>query len=184
MRLFHFSEEPHIAVFAPRPVAIPSQRPPGLDWLNGPLVWAIDEAHAFLYLLPRDCPRILIWATDRTTAEDRRDWLADATIVAFIETAWLDRLRGASICRYTLPSATFEDLNDAGMWVSRTEVRPLAVERLEDLPARLSEAGVDLRQMETLTPLRDIWSTSLHASGVRLRNALGWPAPGYCGRSA
>jgi hypothetical protein len=29
--------------------------------------------------------------------------------------------------------------------------------------------------MESLAPLRDVWSTSLHASGIRLRNAQGWP---------
>lgn len=29
--------------------------------------------------------------------------------------------------------------------------------------------------MRRLTPLRGIWDTSLHASGIRLRNARDWP---------
>ena len=38
----------------------------------------------------------------------------------------------------------------------------------------LAACGVELRFMPVLTPLRDVWSTSLHASGIRLRNAKGW----------
>ncbi len=33
---------------------------------------------------------------------------------------------------------------------------------------------VELRVMESLTPLRGVWETSLHASGIRLRHAQGW----------
>ncbi len=32
--------------------------------------------------------------------------------------------------------------------------------------------------MHRLTPLRGIWDTSLHASGIRLRNAQDWGAAG------
>jgi hypothetical protein len=72
--------------------------------------------------------------------------------------------------------AGFEDLADAGMWVSRQTVTPRAVEVLSDLPARLERHGVELRRMESLVPLREVWSTTLHASGVRLRHAQGWAA--------
>ena len=57
-RLYHFSDDPSITRFVPRPVLVPATRPPGSDWLNGPLVWAIDEWHQPMYLFPRDCPRI------------------------------------------------------------------------------------------------------------------------------
>lgn len=67
MRLFHFSEDPTIVTFAPRAVVVPSRRSPGKEWLNGPLVWAIQESLDFMYLFPRDCPRILTWAIDETT---------------------------------------------------------------------------------------------------------------------
>jgi hypothetical protein len=83
MRLFHFSETPGIELFEPR-----SGR-----HAAGPVVWAIDEWHAFLYLFPRDCPRILIWPTAATIESDRVHWMGDTTAraVACIETTWLER---------------------------------------------------------------------------------------------
>ena len=66
MRLFHFSDDPAIARFEPRAVLVPSPRAPGREWLNGPLVWAIDEPHQPMYLFPRDCPRILLWPRPET----------------------------------------------------------------------------------------------------------------------
>jgi GNAT superfamily N-acetyltransferase len=175
-RLFHFSDDPAIARFEPRPVRIPSERPSGREWLNGPLVWAIEDARQALYLFPRDCPRILLWPTPATTAADLAAWFGgrEARTIAHIEWAWLERLRTGTIWRYEMPPATFEDLDDAGMWVSREAVTPIGVERIDDLPAALRAQSVELRVMESLRPLRDVWNTSLHASGVRLRNAVGW----------
>lgn len=180
MRLFHFSDDPHIRRFEPRPVAVPSQRGPGREWLNGPLVWAISEPRQAMYLFPRDCPRILLWPTPDTTAEDRAAWFgaSDANVLAHIEWAWFERLRTGRLYRYELPVEAFEDLGDAGMWVCRQAVTPLAVELLDDLPAALAAAGVELRVMRSLAPLKDVWSTSLHASGIRLRNATGWAEAG------
>jgi hypothetical protein len=177
-RLYHFSDEPDINCFVPRAVAVPAQRPPGKEWLNGPLVWAIDEAHQAMYLFPRDCPRILLWPVDSTSAADRQRWFGatDARMIAHIEWAWLDRLRNASLYRYSLPRGSFADLDDAGMWVSHQAVVPSAVEILDDLPSALSAAAVELRVLPSLTPLRGVWETTIHASGVRLRNATGWKA--------
>src|SRR5271168_1565265 len=112
MRLFHFSEDPGIALFAPRPVRTPVARPAGQDWLNGPLVWAIDEAHDILHLFPRECPRIVIWPTPHTTPEDRSRWFGDdgRRAVAFIEQRWAARLRSAVVHRYELPGDGFEEL--------------------------------------------------------------------------
>jgi hypothetical protein len=178
MRLFHFSGDPGIECFIPRPVAVPSARAPGMDWLNGALVWAIDEEHQPMYLFPRDCPRILLWPTADTTPADRDLWFPPgaARMIAHVEQAWMDRLSAGRIHRYELPAEAFESLGDAGMWVSREPVTPLAMRTLTDLPAELAAQGVDLRVMESLLPLKDVWSTSLHASGIRLRNARGWPA--------
>ena len=91
MRLFHFSDDPDIAIFEPRPVRVPAQRRVGEEWLNGPLVWAIDAWHQPMYLFPRECPRILLWPTPQTTDDDRRIWWGDssARIIANIERAWL-----------------------------------------------------------------------------------------------
>jgi len=166
--LFHFSEEPGIEIFEPR---VPAGRP-GID----PLVWAIDEWHSPMYFFPRDCPRILLWPLPTTTAADRERWFgaSDARILAHVEYAWLERIRTATLYRYLVPPDTFEDLGDAGMHVSRETVHPLAVEPVADLLRSLREAGVELRLMERLTPLRNVWDTTLHASGIRLRNAVGW----------
>src|SRR5689334_11158066 len=105
MRLFHFSEQSDIEAFAPRPVAVPARRATGMDWLNGPLVWAIDDWHQPMYLFPRDCPRILLWPTAATTPEDRRaHWTTSCRMIAYIEWGWLARLARAVLYRYTLPS--------------------------------------------------------------------------------
>jgi hypothetical protein len=176
MRLFHFSEDGSIARFTPRPVAVPSQRPPGQEWLNGPLVWAIDGAHQPLYLFPRDCPRLLVWPVEGTSELDRERWHAlcesEATrFVAFVEEGWADRLNAAHLYRYELPAGGFESLADAGMWVARQAVEPVAVERLGDLPACLAAAQVELRTVRSFSCLADLLRTSLHLSAIRVRNA-------------
>lgn len=181
MRLFHFSEDAAIAHFDPRPVRVAVERPPGQNWLNGPLVWAIDEAHSFLYLFPRECPRVLLWPTPATTIADRERWLSGMTgrAIAYIEQAWAERLSAGAIHRYELPADTFEDVREIGMWVSRSNVAPIRTDRLSDLPAHLAEQNVDLRIVDRLTPLKDAWNSTIHASGIRLRNALDWGPPGW-----
>ena len=176
MKLFHFSEEAGLTRFEPQPVRIPSSRGAGREWLNGPLVWAIDDDHQPLYLFPRDCPRILAWSIPTTTAEDRARWLGEAAFVAFIEETWLDRFQKGAIWRYRLAETAFESLEDAGMWVSRTGVNALDAERLTDLPSELAARNVAVRAVPSLSPLRELWGTSLHVSGVRLRNATNWTA--------
>jgi hypothetical protein len=176
VRLFHFSEDPDIETFVPRPVAVPSVRPPGRDWLNGALVWAIDEVAQVMYFFPRDCPRILLWPTPNSTPDDMALWWGERTsaAIAHVEWAWFERLRTHTLYRYEMPAEAFEDLNDAGMWVARTPVEPIGMEVLDDLPGMIATHGVELRLMDRLTPLRGVWNTSLHASGVRLRNAQDW----------
>ena len=129
-----------------------------------------------MYLFPRDCPRILLWETEHTTHADKERWFgqSEARIVAHIEASWLERVERASIERYELPLETFESLEDAGMWVSHSEVLPTARVTLLDLPAALREQNVELRVLESLQPLEAAWSSSLHVSGIRLRNARDW----------
>ena len=176
MRLFHFSDDGTIARFVPRPVRTPAVRPQGMAWLNGPLVWAIEEDWQAFYYFPRDCPRILLLPKATTTAEDMAAWWAgrECRMIAHIEWAWFDRLRAQRLYRYELPSDSFEDLGEVGTWASRSPVEPIGVEPIADLPAALAAAGVELRIMPSLLPLRGVWDTSLHASGIRLRNAQGW----------
>lgn len=171
MRLYHFSDDPTIATFVPRPVLIASSRPVGMEWLNGPLVWAIEEELDFLYHFPRDCPRILIWATDATTAADKDKWLGSHRAAAYVERSWLGRCADAILYRYELPPEEFKSLNDAGMHVSRLPVTPTGCTTLVDLPGSFAPRNIDLRVVEDLLPLRELWATSLHTSGIRLKNA-------------
>jgi hypothetical protein len=182
MRLFHFSDDPDITIFHPRPVRVAVDRPAGQERLNGPLVWATDEAHELLYLFPRECPRIVVWPTQYTSEKDRTAWFGETTnrrAIAHIERAWLDRLASGVIYRYHLAVDQFEDIDDAGMWVSNTPVVPSHMDVLDNLIAELDSRKVELRIMGSLTPLKEIWQTTLHASGIRLRNAQGWGKPGW-----
>jgi hypothetical protein len=140
-----------------------------MEWLNGPLVWAIDDIHDFMYLFPRDCPRILIWAMPETTAEDRR-LLGDWRGAAYIERGWMERLQGETIQRYEMPVDDFENLQDAGMWVSRRTVTPLALTVLSGLDREFAPDGIELRAVDSLTPLKALRDSTLHVSAIRLRN--------------
>jgi hypothetical protein len=84
-----------------------------------------------------------------------------------------------SIHRYELPAARFEPVpgeTEDWMFVSHSAVEPIGRETFTDIPGALASMNVELRVMESLDPLRSVWHSSLHASGIRLRNAQGWPA--------
>ena len=147
--LWHFSEDPTIEVFVPHHHE--------LHELHEELVWAVDEAHAWLYWFPRDCPRVC--------------WLEDETRIAAIETAWLERLRSTQLFAYKLPPETF------GPWdkffVSRETVVPIGVTEVGDLLDRHRSAGIELRVVASLFPLWDtVRETAVDFSGIRLRNAV------------
>ena len=184
MEVYHYSEEPNIAQFVPRP---PPARVPGLPGSASPVaegrrvVWAIDAWHSPLYYFPRDCPRIMFWPLATTTRADREHWLgaSSAERVGAIEWGWLERVRTTRLYRYVLDATAFARLEgpnvSPGTSLSDRPVTPTRVEILDDLLRALREAGVELRLMPTLTALKDVWSSTLHASGVRLRNAAAWP---------
>jgi hypothetical protein len=178
MRLFHFSEDGGIARFVPRPVLVPSVRPPGMDWLNGPLVWAIEDRRQVMYLFPRDCPRIVVWQTPETAPSDLGLWNGNRSgpVIGFVESAWLERISAVSLYRYSLPPETFSSLADAGMWVSGSEVVPRYAEPVGSLRSAHAALGLELRPMPSLVPLRPLWSRGFHVSGIRLRHAVGWPS--------
>jgi hypothetical protein len=175
-RLFHFSDDGTIDAFVPRSVRVAAPRPPGEQWLNGPLVWAVTEERVGTYLFPRDCPRIVLWSLEDSTAEDRTTWMSGcaASMLALVEDEWWDRLTTSVLYRYELPTRGFVPTSDAWMWVCPDAVTPMSVERLDDLPAALTDAGVELRVVDRLDRYREAWSSSLHVSGIRLRNATGW----------
>lgn len=86
----------------------------------------------------------------------------------------MPRIANAKLYRYALPADTFTSLDDVGMHVSHSEIRPSGMTTLDDLPIRLVESGVDLRPVPSLAPMKHLWKTTLHVSGIRLRNAKGW----------
>jgi RimJ/RimL family protein N-acetyltransferase len=181
-RLFHFSEDPAIEVFEPRPVRVASQRPPGLDWLNGPLVWTVDAWHSPMFFFPRDCPRILLWRTPQTTEADLDHWWRGdrrRRMQAHVEAAWVERIGAARLYRYAFDPGAFEPVDVAGgpaYHVARAAVRPLEVTPVGDLMAALEAADVELHVMDDLMPLNGAWRSSVYFSGSRLRNAVGWEA--------
>jgi hypothetical protein len=165
--LFHFSEDPHISLFAPQP--------PAADPASDPLVWAIDHKHGINYYLPRDCPRITFCIGESTSVEDAEMFFrhSSAWRIVAIESGWLDRLRATQLYRYYLPPDGFE-LKDAaaGYYVSTETVKPLRVEKMNDLLTELIAADVELRVMPSLWKLYDaVAASTLEFSIIRMRNA-------------
>jgi hypothetical protein len=168
--LFHFSEDPNIICFEPR-------RAP-TSALDDKLVWAIDEWHAPMYYLPRDCPRACFWPGPETTNADRERFFGgvNARMVIAVESRWLERIRSTVLYRYTMPETTFERGDEtAGHWTSRVAVEPLSVEPVGDLLTAIIGAGVELRITPHLIHLwRRVIASTMEFSGTRLRNAEGW----------
>ena len=96
VRLFHFSEDPSIEVFAPHvPATNPGQQP---------AVWAIDEDHQAAYWFPRHCPRVTVWCED--VAGRRRFTVQFSTPAArlhAVETGWMKAMGTTTLYRYELP---------------------------------------------------------------------------------
>jgi hypothetical protein len=162
-RLFHVSETAGIARFEPRP----NYR------VAGEMVWAVDDAHLVNFLTPRDCPRITYRAGPRTTAEDARRFLAGARRVVAFEADWLARVRTCALHVYELPPATFEpELAEAGYWISRQAVAPVAVRTEHDLLAALAAAGAEVRILQAFWPLCDaVAGSSLEFSIIHKEGA-------------
>lgn len=159
MTLWHFSEDPSLRVFAPR---------------EGK-VWAIDEAYAWLYWFPRDCPRACFWAVDMTTEDDVERWLdGDRTRrVAVIEHDWLARMRAVELYGYRVPREPFDDVIDGRFHIASSAVEAIERVAVGDLLERHAAEGIELRIARTLYPLWDrVVETSLDFSGIRLRNAV------------
>jgi hypothetical protein len=164
--LWHFSEDPSLGVFRPRPPASGS---------SAPLVWAVDTPHAPMFWFPRDCPRGCIWAGSATTDEDRERFFGQSAAkrVHVIEAAWLGPMRTCQLFAYRLPTEPFRPHDEVGgYWVTGEVVE--ATERVEvgDLLARHAAAGIELRITPSIWPFwRQVVGSTVEFSGSRLRNA-------------
>ncbi|HEY0520408.1 MAG TPA: hypothetical protein VGC84_13015 [Ilumatobacteraceae bacterium] len=164
--VYHFSEDPGIARFAPHvPATNPSHRP---------AVWAIDEAHAPLYWFPRDCPRVAIWPNDSSQRKAFNDrFVTSASRLHAIEWRWLDAMRDAVVHRYVFDAAAFVPWEPAdGQWVSHEVVSPVSVDSVGDLLVAHRSAEIELRVVASLWPLRDAAANGeFDFSIVRMHNA-------------
>lgn len=170
--LCHFSEESGIARFEPRPP------PSASSGVTGLVVWAVAPKYQANYLLPRDCPRVTFGAKYDTSDADRKRFLIGVTArrVVCVETAWLPRIRAATLFRYDLAPEPFVDVDaerDGGKcFIARVPVEPLRVVALTDLLHELTAEDIELRILPDLWPLCDaVAASSLEFSMIRMRNA-------------
>jgi hypothetical protein len=165
--VLHFSEEPSIALFVPH-VAPTAQQVQAY-------VWAVDFDQAPSYWFPRQCPRVLTWASATTTADDRDHFLGSSWRVHAIEYAWLDRLQSTVLYAYRFDKADFVPFGspEPHAQVATVPLRPLGPpEKVGSLLEAHEAAGIELRLFANLWPYwnRVIIST-LGFSGIRLHNA-------------
>jgi hypothetical protein len=143
-------------------------------------VWALHPDKSYIYLFPRDCPRVTFYLDSTTSAEDRERFFAhtDATKVVAIENGWLDWVRETVLYRYDFAPNGFESHDEsAGYWVSRETVLPLRVEPVGDLLTALAATGAEVRVTPSLWPLYEaVVASTLGFSIVRFRNAEPRPA--------
>jgi hypothetical protein len=169
-RLFHFSDDPGISRFEPRPP------PSASSGVTDQVVWAIGERLRHNYLLPRDCPRVAFYPAPGSAPEDVSRLMAGASAghVVAIETGWMPALRHGRLYQYELPPATFEPIDQgAGYYVSREPVEPLGLLAIDDLLGELLACDIELRVVPSLWPLCDlVVASSLHFSCIRMRNAV------------
>ncbi len=171
--LWHASEDATIFRFEPR---LPANRDAAVA---EPAVWSVDDDRLAHYLLPRDCPRVCLHATQGSSDEDVARLLGTrSTRVVAIEAAWRERAEAAPLWLYELPPATFKCVDPtAGYFVSMLGVTPIRRVHLPSALKALQARGVEVRVLDTLWPLVDqVVGSTLAFSCIRLRNAQ--PRPG------
>ena len=165
-RLFHFSEDSTIELFAPHVARTSDEKEP--------FVWAVDEMHAPSYWFPRDCPRVCCWtAGSRSGRGDSLLALGGAHRLHALELGWEERFRQCQLYVYEFDSAPFTpQVSDAGYWVARNNIAPLSVKPVGNLLTRHAEAGIELRIVKNIWPLIDaVVASGLEFSIIRKANA-------------
>ncbi len=166
MELFHFSEDDSIAEFVPH---VPSTNPK-----HRAAVWAIDDEHSPLYWFPRQCPRVSVWARNPDEQETlSRLFGTKSHRLSATEPAWREAMSRVVLYRYVFDGASFQPWDDSdGQFVAYQAVRAQRVEPVGDVMVRHLEAGIELRFVDHLEPLRRaILESGLPFSFVRLSNA-------------
>jgi hypothetical protein len=175
--VLHFSEDPGITVFHPH--VAPTARQPE------PYVWAVGADRAPDYWFPRQCPRVLVWATPESAPEDRLRLLGPGggERVHAVEYDWLARIATVRLYAYRLPADRFRPFGEPvpHAVVASGSVEPLGPpEPVGDLLALHRDAGIQLRVLPRLWEYWDaVTAGTLGFSGIRLRNAV--PRAGAAG---
>ena len=169
MRLYHVSDQPGIRLFEPR---LAQHAGAGVE---GDAVWAVDEDHLRNYLLPRDCPRVTFYATEKSDPADVERLIGPtgAGCVVAIESQWLPGIQKERLYRYEFDPKDFTVHDEgAGYYISRRAVAPLSETKIDDILGALLEYDVELRIMASLWELREaVIHSSLQFSIIRMRNA-------------
>lgn len=148
--LFHFSEQGNIEIF------IPKEKQNRTDFPA--VVWAIDEEHEFTYYFPRDCPRIVCRRTEDISEKNVDMFFknTNADIIVTVESEWYARIIGQSLYKYYFEEDSFELFDKtAGYYISYQAVKPISIEKIDNLVERLLSKGIELRITPNLYPLRD-----------------------------
>ena len=164
--VLHFSEDRTIRRFVPR--AGPQAEA---------YVWAVDRSRAPDYWFPRECPRVMCWATGATARDDRERILGPGggERVHAVEYGWLDAIRTVRLFAYRLPADRFRPFGEPvpHAVVATEPVQPLGPpEPVGNLFQRHEQADIQLRVLTNLWPFWDaVAESTLGYSGIRLRNA-------------
>jgi hypothetical protein len=139
-------------------------------------VWTIDEFHSPHYYFPRDCPRVCIWPQEDTTDDDLQRFFGHSNTqrMVAVETGWLERIRRTTIYRYIFDPEQFELYeSNAGYYTSTRIVKPVAVEKLDDLLGSLVTLNIEVRITPSLRPLKEaIPVSTVNFSMIRMKNAI------------
>ncbi len=176
MRLFHISEEADITHFAPRPS--PSNNAP----LERPAVWAISEETVWMYMLPRNCPRVAYRYNSEASDADITTFLHGdrSRRVLALEAGWFERCCITTLYCYEFSEQDFSLYDQHALYyVAYTDIKPIAISIIAHPLQALLQYGVDVHVLPELWNLRElIVQTSLSWSIIRMRNAAA-PARGY-----
>jgi len=163
------SENGTIEIFHPR--ISPSQ----IEGVNENVVFGISGKLLHNYLLPRDCPRVTYYATNKTTLTDRQKFLrAPAAFVVAIEAKWFSVLQQTILYVYEFDDANFILIDEcAGYYVSYKAVKPIRVKLVDNILAALFERkNIELKVVPNLWSLaEDVTKSTLNYSLIRMRNA-------------
>jgi hypothetical protein len=162
--LWHFSEDPAIRRFEPRPPA------------GDGAVWAVDDAHAPLFWFPRDCPRVCAWVGTSTTDEDRERFFGSASArnrLNVVESGWERVIGRCRLYGYRMPAETFVLIDGSpGYWQSTLAVSPIERVEIGDLLTCHERAAIDLRVVDDVWAFYDeVAASTLSRSASRLRNS-------------